>query len=159
MAGTIGGLLPTQGGLLPASFSSCLTLRDICKHLGPRSLQLLCKPRLIFGVIPHWLTNPHPLQLLTPQTGAPVVPLQSLASQTSTHTEENPALRKREMEFNEKRGQTVLIKYRAWPDEPTDQSPVYMWLSPFSPLSLCFPKIFPPQTTCLSPFPCLWFLP
>lgn len=126
---------------------------------APGHFNSSASPGWYSGVIPHWLTNPHPLQLLTPQTGAPAVPLQSLASQTSTHTEENPALRKREMEFNEKRGQTVLIKYRAWPDKPTDQSPVYIWLPPFSPLPLCFPKIFPPQTTCFSPFPCLWFLP
>ena len=80
-------------------------------------------------------------------------------SDLHTHRRE-PAPRKIKMEFNEKTEQTVLLKCRAWTARvATDKPPVYRQLPPFSPLSLCFPKIFPPQTTSIPPFPCLWFLP
>lgn len=48
-----------------------------------------------------------------------------------------------EMEFNEKVGQTVLIRCRAWPDQCMNQVPVYRWLLSHFPsglLHLFLPK-------------------
>lgn len=82
-----------------------------------------------------------------------IIPLQLLASQTSIHTEESPAPRETKMEFNGKTGQTVPVKCRARPAKPTDHTHVYIRLPPFSPSSLCFSKIFPPQPPLSLPFP------
>jgi len=40
------------------------------------------------------------------------------------------------MEFNEKTGQPVLIRHRAWPDNPTDQQPYLHATGSFYPLVL-----------------------
>ena len=61
----------------------------------------------------------------------------------------SPSPRKREMEFNEKVGQTVVIRCRAWPEKRADPR---LHLCDQTHLSLHFPRLFPPQIPLISPF-------
>lgn len=51
------------------------------------------------------------------------------------------------MEFNPKAGQTVLMGYRAWMDQRTDQPALYMQPVLCILLSLYFPMFVPSQIT------------
>jgi len=114
-----------------AIYSSSLTQRHMC--MPGSQVTLLGKPRLIFrgDCTLTYAPSPTPAANTTDRGPCdPVVPLRLLASQTAMHTEESPAPTKIKVEFNEKAGQTVLIKYRARPHKPTDQPAVYMRLPP-----------------------------
>ena len=53
-----------------------------------------------------------------------------------------------EMELNEKTGQTVLVRHRAWPEKCTDQPTIYTRLALFIPFPLCFKTINPTSCIC-----------
>lgn len=85
----------------------------------------------------------------------------ALRPQTHTHTEEREphSGKDLEMEFNEKTGQTMLLRHRPWPDQHADQQAVYRQLTPFMSLFFCCLSLSLPHLILMPPFPCLWFLP
>lgn len=90
----------------------------------------------------------------------PCLRLQALTPYTLTHTQiiDRPSPRKIEMEFNEKTGQTAVMRDRAEPGKCIDQVPVHTGLFHLSHYAPIFLLVLS-QTTWSLPFPVLGYSP
>lgn len=137
---------------LVAGLSSSLTEADAHTWL-PGHVNYLCASQAWFSqVITQWFK---PLQLPTPQTQAPV-----LLWFHSSHwpfgppytDKKVPHSGKWKLFFNEKKGQSMLIKCRACTNKSAVQPCVHMWLPPLSPSSLYITLFFLSSLKHVCPF-------